>query len=317
MKTTEMNHSKLLIHIGLHKTGSTWMQNDWFVNDDLPFICPWARNSLLNYIINPHPLIFDSEQVQLKYQETIEKLHALKKTVVFSHERFSGCPGSGGFDTVEIAGRLKKCFPYGKILIFIRKQEDLIYTYYKQYIRDGGGSTLEEFLYPPQPYMVRVPYFAAEFYKFHNIIKLYQDLFGEKQVLVVTYENLKHNPQEVLGKVLEFTGHDKGLSKKLVNRETNVSITSLQTIKIQKLNRYHLRNQFNPNPIWPLSPKSYEKYLGKILSEKNFIQTPKSKDIDARWKKIIKEYSTGKFAESNCITQQLTGIDLAEYGYTL
>ena len=63
---------------------------------------------------------------------------------IYSNERLSGGPHTGGSDSAEIARRIKICAPSSKIIIIIREQEDMILSSYSQYIRAVGSASLKE-----------------------------------------------------------------------------------------------------------------------------------------------------------------------------
>ena len=51
-----------LVHIGYHKTGTTWLQNHLFARQDAGFFVPFDRKTTLNRIlIEPYPLVFDAD----------------------------------------------------------------------------------------------------------------------------------------------------------------------------------------------------------------------------------------------------------------
>lgn len=310
------SHQKLLIHIGYHKTGSTYLQEDWFADENLPFIGPWSRETLLIDFIKASPFEFEPQKMQNKYGDMINELYELGKTTVLSYEDFSGCPGSGGYNSAEIAKRLFSVFPDAKILIFIRKQQDVLLSYYKQYIRDGGASTLQEFLHPPQEGIVRVPFFRPDFYEFHHLINFYQNLFSPHQVLVIPYEKLRQDPQVVFEDVLKFTGHNPASYRFSASSNVNLSQTEAQTVELKKLNLLHYRSQFNPNPVQPVAADIYNKDLRNILLDRNKGQHENAK-IKKEWEGLIEEYCDGKYTDSNRVVVKLTGLDLSSYGYDL
>ena len=120
-----------LIHIGFHKTGTTWLQNKLFFSGN-EFFEPLSINtsgpSTLaeklyqdneGYLLSPFDL---NEQVIKSELESIikGKKRLGDKIPVLSHERLSGNPHVGGFDSKIIAKRIKNIFPEAKIFIVIR-----------------------------------------------------------------------------------------------------------------------------------------------------------------------------------------------------
>ena len=102
---------------------------------------------------------------------------------VLSHERLSGYPHSGGFDSRAIAERLATVLPGARILIVVREQRSMIHSNYHQYVRDGGACPLHRYLQPPQPSMRRMPGFAAEFFAYDRLVETYRSHFGDGERL--------------------------------------------------------------------------------------------------------------------------------------
>ena len=133
MDTIDQKVNNLLIHIGYHKTASTWLQNILFTSKSKVFeplsmkshgFSSLARHFILddeNHLLSP----FNNNEIRI--QEEIERIVKSKpelnsKIPVLSHERLSVSPHSSGFDAHKIAGMLKYSFPDAKILIVIREQ---------------------------------------------------------------------------------------------------------------------------------------------------------------------------------------------------
>ena len=86
----------VLLHVGYHKTGSSWLQRRVFAAPESGFEWlgrPWQARQ---QIVAPHPLAFDPAAARAHYQPEIESAQAKGRIVVFSDERFSGNPHSGG-----------------------------------------------------------------------------------------------------------------------------------------------------------------------------------------------------------------------------
>ena len=114
---------KLLIHIGYHKTATTWLQKNLFGNSALPYSNIEPGRSILENIIKPHEFGFDLESCRKLIYSHVHECRSGKTIFVISRERLSGSPFSGGYDSGIIARRLHRIAPYAKILIVIREQK--------------------------------------------------------------------------------------------------------------------------------------------------------------------------------------------------
>ena len=133
-----MSDNNVIIHIGLIKTGSTYLQNyifphlskTIFINGHEDFTSQWQDQVLKN---NEHILISD-ENFSGK---------AWKKENYYSRAiPINSCPSVVFERNVKF---LKQCFPKAKIFIFFRRHGDLVISMYRQYIKNRGTLLLDDF----------------------------------------------------------------------------------------------------------------------------------------------------------------------------
>jgi hypothetical protein len=187
-----MARTRLLIHIGYHKTGTSWLKKFVFENPTIGFFCANGRH-LRRSLIFPHVLNFDPSICRKHLQPVLRNAYEKHFSPVLSVERLSGSPHSGGYDSKEIADRLAQAFPQAKVLIVIREQRSIILSSYKQYVNVGGSCSLNNYLQPPARGRGRIPLFSFDHFKYHRLIEYYISLFGLPNLLVHPYELLKLN----------------------------------------------------------------------------------------------------------------------------
>ena len=179
-----------LIHIGYHKTGTTWLQLELFMSDNKTFE-PLSRRAMGQsslarlFFKDNFNLLSSFESNEVEIRKEIEHLltvrPALKsKYPVLSSERLSGFPHGGGFDSSLIANRLKNVFPNSKILIVIREQKSAILSNYLQYLYNGGVHDIDHYL--RLNYGGRHPFFSPAHFDYLPLIEKYRELFGESKV---------------------------------------------------------------------------------------------------------------------------------------
>lgn len=142
----------MLIHIGFHKTGTSWLQQTLFATD--PFVTPWRSREIAAQIILPNELSFDSAEALRALEDVAESgggSTGRELLRVLSWERLSGSPHAGGFDAAQIAGRLHEMYPDARVLIGVREQRSMTLALYRQYVRDGGGGHVAGLFVPAQP----------------------------------------------------------------------------------------------------------------------------------------------------------------------
>jgi len=145
-----MKFEKVFIHIGLHKTASTYLQEVILSNtpDILYLTRPYAQ---CNKAFNKLQYADDSLYSHEEFLDEISKLPS-KKTLLLSDEAFSGFPnGLWYINRSIILTRLKRAFSNAIIILFIRGQKSLIKSHYNQYIKSGYGTLrLKHFIWKPQ-----------------------------------------------------------------------------------------------------------------------------------------------------------------------
>jgi len=166
-----LNETKVFIHVGLHKTGTTFLQNEVF-----------KKISGINY----------QRKVDLTTHVEPGKIN------LFSDENLDG--GSyrlfaDPFGRYHIATNLSKMFPDANIIVFTRDEKSWLISAWKQYV-------LSYFGYPFQEYYRRIDKTITDF---NSYIGHLQKLF-KNNVLLVHYEELLEAPEDVVKNICDFIG---------------------------------------------------------------------------------------------------------------
>jgi hypothetical protein len=195
----------LVIHIGIRKSATTWLQNhffpglaevnyiaktdgdyprwliDWHYLDDFEFLrCAGnIRDALTQYINRERPNIISSE--------------AFTNTAVIWQQ----------------AHRIKMVYPNSRILVTVRDPIDTLISHYKLDVAEGSYHLpLEQYLdWERTPYdlVKRRPIYLPDFF-YNEMIGLYQNLFDPKNVCVLRYEDMVHAPDEYFARLSSFVG---------------------------------------------------------------------------------------------------------------
>ena len=316
--------NKILLHIGYHKTASTWLQNELFIADNNvfePLSLRTKGKSTLSwkFIVCKDGYLLPSfdlnrKEISKGVLEILRQKTSVKdKYFVLSSERLSGKPHASGFDAKLVANRLNDIFPHGKVLIVVREQKSFIRSLYFQYLSNVGLGTFSIKKYLNLPYD-SIPFFSPHHLNFTFIVKEYYKLFGRKNVLVLPYELFSTNPQHFISKLSDFVGKQIIVNKKKfrVKHNTNKSTFVL----------YHFR--FLNILIGSRSLNNYSslhyKYTGYIARGAKFLlmkSTPKFLNIwmDNKTKKYIRSWVGLRYEQSNIELSEMIGIDLSKYGY--
>lgn len=310
-----MPSHNVLIHIGYHKTATSALQSQLFARPEGPFLLPpdEPRHALVEYFVVPQPLAFDPEATRQHYMPFLKLAQKEGKCAIFSHERFSGYPATGGFDSTIIARRLQRTLPEAKVLVVFREQLASILSFYSQYVSDGGDMSLKSYLHQYEPGLKRVPSFSPEFYRYDRLFRLYQDLFGVDRVRGLVYEQFRQDPDAFVARVCDLVdvGRDQ-VSFSLLNQKRSALVQVGQRF----MNRAFSDNQLSHSAILPI--ERFSKRFAKVSRALGtVVPTGIDRAIEARWRKRIETAFDGRYADSNRNLSELISIDLAQFGYQL
>ncbi|MCK0143088.1 sulfotransferase [Aliiroseovarius sp. F20344] len=287
------------IHIGIHKTGSSTLQQKFRTHPSMYYV---ERADVRNAFIG-HLLDFNEAPFQAETERATEQ----GKALVMSHERLTGYPASGGFDREIIAARLAKAFPDAKILVLFREQSRWIKSFYQQYVADGGGLTLKEFLTNPQPQIYKLPAFELDYLNYHKLVSLYHNNFGAENVLALPYELMVQDFDSFTTRLNAFFGFDLQLENEVTNRSRPL----MPLLFMRFVNGTIGNTQLSPGGFVPLGYlKLATKLLGKIPGARSM-----DKRISTRFDRLIEEKIEGYYDESNGDLEALIGMDLKPFGY--
>jgi len=288
-----------IIHIGLHKTGTSTLQDHFRKNGAIEYV---ERSDVQKAVVGHAKEIDRDLFIQQKRWAGTKN-----KTLVISHERLSGYPASGGFDRAIIAKRLVKIFPEAKILIVFRKQDTWIKSFYQQYIADGGSESINDFLTNPHPQIYKMPRFELDYLNYFELISLYNDLFGKANILALPYELMVNDFETFSESLNSFFGMDLHL----VNEVINKSRPLCPLLVLRFLNGTVGKTQLSPGGFIPLGYlKKTSKTLGKIYGARMF-----DNRISSNWERVILEKMGDYYEKSNAELQELLGMNLSKYGY--
>ena len=304
-----MSNAPLLIHVGYHKTATTWMQAELF-QPAHGFRMLASHEEIFARVVQPHGLWFEPGPMQALIAEREAGLPEGHCAVV-SSEILTGHPFHGGQMSDDYARRLKAIAPEARILISIRAQLRILPSIYMQYLLRGGTLTPERFFAGTD-----VPGFfgfRAEHFEYDRLVALYQALFGRDRVHVLTQESLQADIEAASAALAGFAGATAFAG--LVERARKVRGASYPEYAAPVLRRVnHLRaSPMNPGPALPLDPSGHRLFraAGYALRKPPFPALLGSrKPVSA----FVARSFAGRFAASNArLAALVPGCDLSAY----
>lgn len=299
----------MLLHIGYHKTATSWLQQHLLGNPDAGLMAPWSIPDVIDRLVRPHPLDWDAAAAAAFFGEGRDRAAAAGLACTLSNEELAGNPHSGAFNNTIIAERLARIFPDARVLIVIRRQPDLLRSTYAQYVTRGGVLTPARY-FTPDPHAFRVPGFRPSHYEFDRLIGLYHRHFEAGRVRVLPYEAMLEDREAFVLQVAEFAGgRDPG---PLPADRVRPSASAL-TVAVQRpLNRWLLRDDVNP-----AAPLRLRRLNDRIRVLDRLMPGAVLRRCDRRLRALVEAFTRGRYAESNRRTAELTGLPLDRYGYEL
>ncbi|HSC75792.1 MAG TPA: sulfotransferase [Pseudomonadales bacterium] len=303
-----------LIHIGFPKALSSWMQKSLF-KPEQGFINVLDSLHTTIGLIDPTPFCFDEALCIRFIEEALKKNAGTNNLVpVCSAEALIGNPYCGGYNAKQNADRLKQLFPDARILLIVREQRQLMRSLYKTMVVWGMPHSIKRLLNPKDTSLA--PQFNLDFLRFDLATAYYQQLFGRDNVLVMPYEAFIDDPKHFMLTILQHAqcsptpAFERLPWKKRVNK--NQPLISLY---LQRLRNLLLSSPFNY--AGPLASTEAQVHKRIKRSKNNSFPAFTNNWFEDDFRQTVSTVFSGQFAASNTRLQQLTGLDLAAYGYEI
>ena len=297
-----------LLHVGYHKTGTTWLQNRFFVPE-------YGYGKILDHdavsalIVDAHGSVRDAEPLARAADAggaTLEPGHV----PVVSSEILCGNPFHGGAGGAENARLLAAAFPDARILITIREQMRMLTSVYMQYLSRGGTRSPEDFF--TEENAPGYPRFRTGHFRYDWLIGLYRDLFGAENVLVLTQEEMASDLAGFLAKLSAFAEAPRQDGFPARTERSGASYPEAAAPLLRRINHFRA-GPASPEPALDLGGVSAGLYRWAggaarhpVLARAYGRRRPVTDHVTARF--------AGRFADSNqALGRMVPGLDLTGY----
>ena len=243
----------IILHIGLHKTGTTFLQKNFLKNLNHEYIeyNPPEIMSLLEIIFVNSKNIKNNMLKVKKIVELKNKNKKLKR-IFLSSERISQLFCTNNYE--KNLTIIKDIFPKAKIIIFLRYQPDWLLSCYKQSIHSGDCQSIENFLnYKNNKFKKAEGIYNSNGFLHTNIHKVdyavliekYLKQYGKKNVYIFFFENFKKNKKKIVSeicKILKVNNinfvNDYKINRGFSSLACILSIKRYNFLKIFNLHKY-------------------------------------------------------------------------------
>jgi sulfotransferase family protein len=314
--TTPSPQDGPLVHVGYHKTASTWLQRRIFSDESLGYLEVRPRTIIDQAFIVCNPFRFDPADAAEFFADWEKNAADKGSTLVISHERLSGQPQMGYIDSRPIADRIAATYPNAKILIVIREQRDMMLSVYKQHIMRFGKNTFDHMWRERTIREQRRPGPTYDMFEYHLMIGYYQKLFGADRVLVLPFEMLKQDAVAFVGEIQKFAGLPA--PTEVPSSRDNVALAAAAVSIVRYVNILFRMVGIGTVFAGPIADKRSRRIrLGIIRALGPRLPKRWSRRIEDRWRDTALTIAAGRFAASNRIVEEITGLRLGRYGYDL
>ena len=303
----------IVIHAGLHKTGTTWLQNRIFApKDGTELVYCGDIELIYRSFISPAAGQFSAGTARQALAPYLARGVARALPVVLSGEALAGRPFHSKYYRQHTARRLAESFPKARILLTIREQRAIIYSMYGQYLRFGYTASLAEFLRPVPPGSSHHPILDRGFYDYMQLLRGFEQYFPADQIMILPFEWLLDQPQAAIARLANFTGHvltppPPGATE----QSSNPAWSDLAYAVLRHLNRFSSQDARWQHKRRFLAPNAVAHHVNRL--------TPDALRRRMRHQNaaLIAQEIGEDYARSNADLAQRIGIDLGQYGYSI
>lgn len=213
---TDSRKPEVYFHVGLGKTGTTYLQYNFFPK--LKNICYIQRThySKSHKIINRRKC--DKYLVSREFDRQFDR------------------------EVRKFAGK----FPDAKPILVLRRQDSWIASQYRRFVKNGRQYSFPEFIDVENNQGV----WDSDELAFFRRIKLLEELFNTTP-LVLLHDDLKKNPWTFFDRICQYTGAFYNKNKISLN-PSHISYSGKQLKYVKRISPYLVKNQPRPteNKIW-------------------------------------------------------------------
>jgi hypothetical protein len=306
---------RTLVHVGYHKTATTWFQRR--VYPRVSTHRPVERAAVRRAFLAPGPFDFDPA-------EALRVLaSAGSPPWILCEEELSGNPHAGGLMGLvakEMAERLRAAFPDAAIVVFLRRQHEAIAACYAQYLRQGGTHGPRRYAFPHEgrrgfraaPW--KAPAFRLGYFDYAALVKHYDARFGRERVHVFLYEELRADPAGFLAGFAARLGLALDADpRELAGPRENVSLGRRLLPLARALNHFSARNVADKRVVAPLLPDRVRRALLEALNRPSLAGAPP--DPRRLLGPALADAIAERFAAGNRRLAAERGLPLGRHGY--
>ena len=303
-----------LLHIGYHKTATTWFQKRCYpFVENLRYV---DRRVVQEAVLADSTFRFDPERARGRLDEGDDG-----RPLLLCEEELSGNVHSGGMagaQSKDVADRLHTLFPDAAVVIFIREQVEMAAALYRHYVREGGTHRPHRYFFPERyrrdvaRHRFKYPVFTFDHLEYNGLIDYYRTRFGEANVHVFAYEQFRADPAEFVAGFCARLGLQVDPASLSWGQENpGDGMNALRLARF--LNRFTYRSVLDKRYWFQGISNKLRSQLPRALNRTPLRGT--SPDAEALLGKDLVATIRDRFAEPNRRLADTLGLPLEGFGY--
>lgn len=229
---------EITIHLGMHKTGSSFLQQHFF-KEYKKESGYWSLREksadFLKYLLYSGDSLWDVKKAQDIFYASLESADFSGNRLTFVEEMLCGDPYLNAFNRARNFSRLNCVFPNAKYVLFLREQESMTQTLYLQYIKLGGSCSWRQFLVNEQPPLL---FHWCEYLCYVDYVRLIHDAVGGRRFKCMLYEQMLKDRTGFLGDLAQFIGFDMDDSlESVASKKSNKSLSPNAAKNLRQVNK--------------------------------------------------------------------------------
>lgn len=191
--------SEIFLHIGPHKTGSTYIQKNLYEQvgeDEETVVYP---KDLIGPQYGHHKIVALLMENQLNdIQNLLSKHFSQGKNIILSSENFDRL----SLESLEKFSRILKDHAV-KTIYYVRNPTDLIVSSWQEEVKHGLSESFYEYI---EPILIRP--FLSKLVNHRKVLDIYADIFGKNSITLISYDDTK-----IHGNIFDAFCKEVGLDK--------------------------------------------------------------------------------------------------------
>ncbi|MBN1389967.1 MAG: sulfotransferase [Candidatus Thermoplasmatota archaeon] len=228
----------VILHIGIQGTGTTFLQEEIFPKLEGVNMISKREMEALEVLRSPKICIGDQEKL-IAYLKN-DKINLISDENIWWYHPDPWFQSNVHQRRIEHIDRIKEIFPDARIIFGIRDIDELIISSYNYYVMIGGTKRFKDF-------QKEFPFYSKEDFRYNDYIGHLKRLFGDENVYIYDYKEIKMGVNECIKGFCDFIGVDVPVFE---NRKRNASHSLWQLRAARFLNRF-FRSRLNPKGFLP------------------------------------------------------------------